>query len=166
MKLAELREEYRNVMEAIEASCDEGGAIDPALKSTLDGIVCDLSDKLSNYAGIIITMTAQQKIIDQEIDRLQRQSKSAGEHIDFLKACAKAAMVEAGMTRIETGVRKLRIQNNSQAALLIADPAKVPEQFWYQPPKEIENSALRFAIEEGQEIEGVRLERGTHLRVS
>jgi hypothetical protein len=166
MKLTELREEYRNILEAIEASCDEGGVIDPALMSVLSGIQCDIHDKLGNYAGMIVSLSAQQKILDAEADRLKRQSKSAGEHISFLKDRAKAAMVEAGFEKLDVGVRKLRIQNNSQAALHIEDPAKVPDRFWYQPPKEISNEQLREAIAVGEQIEGVKLERGTHLRVA
>ncbi len=165
MRLCELREEYRNVMDAIEASCDEGCQIDPELAATLNGIVSDLNTKLGNYAGIIVTLTAQQKIVDAEVERLKRQSKSAGEHIDFLKTAAKLAMVEAGIEKIEAGLRKLRIQNNSQAALTV-DATKLAERYWRQPPPVPDNDGIRADIEAGIEVEGAVLQRGTHLRVS
>lgn len=166
MRLCELSEEFQNVLESIEAACDEGGVVPPDLMSVLDGIQGRLEDKLGNYAGMIKSLAAQKKMVDDERDRLNRQSKSAESHIDFLKSRAKDAMEKAGIEKLTVGTRSLRIQKNSVATLTIADESKVPDTFWYQPPKEIEREAVRKAIAEGQEIEGVTLATGNHLRVS
>lgn len=168
MKLVELRAEYRNILEAIEASCDEGGVIDPALMATLNGVVADIETKLGNYAGIIVHLSAQQKIIGGEIERLSKQYKSAGEHVAFLKDVAKSAMVEAGMTKLENGVRKLSIcGNGGKKPVKISNPDKVLEAYWVQPPKEIDSETLRHDLELGIPVEGATLEeRGTHLRVT
>jgi len=165
VRLTELTQAYQNVLEAIESTCDEGGQIDTALAETLAGISGDLRDKLGAYAGIIVHLKAQQGIIDAEVDRLKRQSKSAEAHIDYLKATAKAAMKTAGMTHLEVGVRKLRIQANGMAALVIADESKVPDSYWYQPPKVIDNEGLRGALKAGVPVEGCELVNGDHLRV-
>jgi Siphovirus Gp157 len=166
MRLCDLMEQYRNILEAIEATCDEGGVIDPELVTVLNGVTASLEEKLANYAGMIVSLTAQKKIIDGEIDRLERQSVSADDHIRFLKQAAMQAMTEAGLDKIEVGIRKLRIQANSQPALTIADPSKVPDEYWYQPPKEIDNEGLRSALKAGVPVEGCELVTGKHIRVS
>lgn len=168
MKLVELRTEYRNILEAIEASCDDGGQVDPALMQTLNGVLASIQTKLENYAGLIVHLKAQQEILDHEAERLSKQSKSAGAHIDFLKDHAKAAMHEAGFDKLEVGVRKLRIQaNGGMLPLTIKDAAKVIETYWEQPPRIVDTVTLRKALEAGVPVEGAELgERGSHLRVS
>lgn len=166
MKLVELKEEYQNILEAIESTCDDGGMVDPELAKVLHEMQGKIEEKLGAYAGIIVTLAAQQKIVDAEAERLKRQSKALADHIAFMKEAAKQAMKLSGIEKLEVGVRKLRIQKNSQPALTIAEPDKLPAEFWVQPPKEISNEYVREALKSGRVIEGCTLTYGDHVRVS
>ncbi len=75
-------------------------------------------------------------------------------------------MEAAGLERLTVGTRKLWIQANGQAALVIPDEAAVPDNFWMQPPKVIDREAVRNALTEGIPVDGAELVKGTHLRVT
>ncbi|MHB1950148.1 MAG: siphovirus Gp157 family protein [Acidiferrobacteraceae bacterium] len=163
MKLVDLRAEFHAVLSLIEATCDDGGVADPGLMLRLKQVECDITEKLGNYAGMLLTLKGQKAILDDEIEKLRKRSAAIGESMEWMKCLAKDTMVEHGLTKVESGVRKLRIQQNSVASLLI-DEALLPKELYMQPPPVPDKESIREMLAHGDEIPGAKLELGTHLR--
>jgi hypothetical protein len=165
MRLADIRDDYRAVLRDIEATADDGGMIDAALMDRLDSIVAARDDKLFAIAGMIKELSAERNAADHERERLARQVRSAEKSIDYLKSICKAAMEEAGIETFARGSRRLRIQQNSQPALVVTDPLLVPHDHWREV-RQIDSIGLRAALEAGVPVPGAELRKGDHLRVT
>ena len=73
-------------------------------------------------------------------------------------------MKSHGLKSVNAGIFTVRTVKNSVATLTVHVPAdQLPERFWKIEP---DNDELRHAISTGDEVEGVTLEKGEHIRFS
>ena len=81
-----------------------------------------------------------------------------------LKQRLQDDMKRHGLNTVDAGIFTVRTVKNSVATLTVHIPAdQLPERFWKIEP---DNDELRFAISGGDEVEGVTLEKGEHIRFS
>ena len=72
-------------------------------------------------------------------------------------------MKHHGMQKVEAGIFTVRTHKNSIPTLTVnADPEDLPKEF---QKIEADTDELRYALARGDEIKGVTLEKGEHIRI-
>ncbi len=165
MKLYEITEEFKEIWHDIEDACDEGdGEIPPELKERLDKNRENFNEKLRCIATIMKQLQYASEACKAEEARLSAQRKAADKNYEWLRDYAKAAMDSRGLEGVQAGSFKLSLQN-SPPALRIVDETHVPEEYWFQPPREINKPLLKAALLDGEQLLGAVITTEKHLRI-
>lgn len=165
MTLYDLNIQFATILEMAE-----DGDIDPQLiADTLEGVEGDIEAKLDSYGVVVNELLTDAAKIDTEIKRLMAKKKVINNNIDRMKSAVMATMVNLDKKKVAGERFTWQIQKNGGKAPLIFDDwfdtLALPEdlQDWEVTP---DKDAIRKALEEGADIEGVRIgERGESLRL-
>jgi len=123
--------------------------------------------KLKGYAQIILNLSAQKKMVDEEKKRLSKRSEALGNSVHKLKDMVQYFMNVAELKKVQAGAFTFTECKNGGLAPLVIEalPAGLPEKYQVHTI-EANNSLIREDLKNGVEIENVRLgERGTNVRV-
>lgn len=153
MKLYELTEAYKNIYD-LE---------DDSLTETLDTIQGAIEEKAVNMAYVIKNIDGDIDAIDKEINRLQERKKSAKNKQTRLKNYLKDSMEQIGMEKLSTPIFNFNIQKNPPA-LIVEDESKIDDKYFIVE-KTLDKKAIKEAIKQGAEIEGVSLKQSESLRI-
>lgn len=153
MKLYELTEAYKNIYELEDESLNEA----------LDTIKGAIEEKAVNMAYVIKNIDGDIDAIDKEINRLQERKKSAKSKQTSLKNYLKGSMEQLGIKKLKTPVFSFNIQKNAPA-LTVEDNSKIDDKFFIIE-KTLDKKAIKEAIKQGAEIEGVSLKQSESLRI-
>lgn len=161
MTLLEAAAEYRHITDVLQdADIDE-----QTLKDTLEAEAWPVELKANNYCIVIGNLEASADAIKQLEERLCRRRKSMEGRVKFLRDRLKQAMEIAGMKRIDAPQFSISVQMNPPA-VDVFEPDLVPNQYLRYPappPPEPNKTAIREAIESGEDVPGARLTRSTKL---
>lgn len=124
----------------------------------------DLNAKLVNYGFVVKQEQANIDSLQAEIDRLTRLKKSRQGTVDLLKSRMQTAMTDNNLTKIDDPILPIRLQNNPKSVRLDIDPIHLPQEF-QKVAITADKTAIKKAIESGQEVKGVVLEQGQSLRI-
>lgn len=103
MKLYELDNEYLDFIAAVE----DGTIPEDAIEDTLEMLNGDYKDKLDNTVCAIKNLTAEAKMIDEEIKALTARKKAKENSVDYLKGCVSRSMQCRGETSFESARNKV-----------------------------------------------------------
>ena len=151
-QLADLDLDATTVADTIEAS----------------GLTDDIAQKATGIEMVARSMEMHTPAIEAEIARLgalksQRQKKAQG-----LRDYLKSNMQAAGITKLESPLFKIALQNNP-AAVEIYEPGLIPSEFMKTPeppPPAPDKAAIKNALKAGIEVQGARLTQGVRLVVT
>ena len=151
-QLADLDLDATTVQDTIEAS----------------GIVDDIAQKATGIEMIARSMEMHTPAIDAEIDRLCALKKQRTRKAQGLRDYLKSNMQAAGITKLESPLFKIALQNNPPA-VEIYEPGLIPAEFMKTPetpPPAPDKTAIKAALKAGKEVQGARLTAGQRLVVS
>lgn len=140
---------------------------DPALADTLDGI-CDLPDTLAAMVRRMQELKADAEGLVAYEKRLQARREAKLATAARLRDRVQHYMDEAALAKLERPDFLVTWRRN-QPPLVIADdvtPEALPERF-VRVKREIDRTALRAAVEAGEQVPGVQLgnpTRGIQIR--
>lgn len=150
---------YLQVQELIEQ-----GELDPQmLQDTLEGIQGEIEEKADGYAKIIKNLTKDVDGLKAEEKRLADRRKAIENHIKGLKLNLESSMVAIDKKKFKTDMFSFGIQKNP-AKLVIDDGVEVPKEF-IKVVESTDTTALKKAVKEGLELEGVSLVQTESLRI-
>jgi hypothetical protein len=159
VKLYELAENYTALQSlALDPDTDQ-----QAIADTLESIEGAIQEKGENIAGLLIEMEHMASIIRSEELRLAARRKTLEGRADRLKQYLQQNMELAGLDTIKTPTVTLKIQANPWR-VDIEEGTKIPEAYT-KIKVEPDKTALKKALESGEQIEGVRLVRDHSLRI-
>ena len=98
--------------------------------------------------------------IDDQIKTLQAKKKKMTSELDQFKDELRESMVEHGVTRIESDDILFRLDKPS-TVVKITDEGAIPDKFW-RVKKEVDKTAVKKALQVGDEVEGAELSEGKH----
>jgi hypothetical protein len=133
-----------------------------------------LTDEISTKAqGIEMVARSAEMFfpaIDAEIERLQALKAHRQKIAQGLRDYLKSNMEAAGIEKIECPLFKIAIKKNPPAVEIL-DEQQIPQSFWVTPePKppvaRPDKTAIKKAIQAGQEVAGAKLVQGTRLDIS
>lgn len=166
MKLYEIAVEYQNFLEAIE----NGDIPEEAIIDTLESITSILEDKADNIACLIKNMSAEAEAIKAEEAKLSERRKAKEKQVDRLKEYLSTTLLASGYTKIETARNKITFRKSESVA--VDDEAEFIKwamsnddaYLTYKDPT-INKTAVKEALKNGIELNGVRIESKQNLQI-
>jgi hypothetical protein len=158
--------------EAVKAA---GGELPPELESLLNEVEGNFQEKVERTALVIRNQMANALAAQSEADRLRKIAATYTNQADTLKTYLHAQLQRVGATRIQTARAKVWTQTNGRPSIRLADPEVIPEEFrrvrvefdGQAAYESLKDAGLIPTPEEGAvEINGLVVERGTHLRIN
>lgn len=124
-----------------------------------------LDKKLVGYGFVVKNLTGELDSVDNEIKRLTAIKKAKTAQIDILKNRMQSAMMDNNLTKIDDPILPIRLQDDSQKSVrLDIDPIHLPTEF-QKVAITADKTAIKKALEQGQEVKGAVLEQGQHIRI-
>lgn len=146
----------------------EDPELDPqTLADTMEGIEGELEDKADNYARVMKNMEADLNGIKAEIERLSTRKKTIENNIKRMKEALQFSMETTGKTKFKTELFSFGIRKNAPAVVM-DEPyiENVPERFLKYSDPTINRIAIKEAIQNGEDLEGLaHLEQSTSLSI-
>ena len=163
MTIYEITNDYLQLMQMMDDP-----ELDPqTLADTMEGIEGELEDKADNYARVMKNMEADLNGIKAEIDRLSTRKKTIENNIKRMKEALQFSMETTGKTKFMTELFSFGIRKNAPAVVM-DEPyiENVPERFLKYSDPTINRSAIKEAIQNGEDLEGLaHLEQSSSLSI-
>lgn len=163
MTLYQITNDYMQLMQMMEDP-----EMDPqTLSDTMEGIEGELEVKAESYAKVMKNLEADVVGIKAEIDRLSERKKTIENNIKNMKEVLQFAMETTGKTKFKTELFSFGIRKNAPAVVM-DEPyiENVPERFLKYSEPTINRSAIKEAIQKGEDLEGLaHLESSTSLSI-
>ncbi len=162
MNLYEIANNYLSAFQQIEqaeSEAEEKEAMSELLKSE-----DDLTNKIENFVRFLKNTEAEAEKFKAEEKRIAEKRKSLENKAKNGKAFLKDTLEYFGLDTVQTDLFKVSIQN-SQYSLIVDDESMIPKEYFKQNPVLDKKRLKDEMLETGELIEGVHLEKGTHLRI-
>lgn len=169
--------QYVDILDRIIEAVESGVEPDDSVLRLFDEVFAARQDKTDGVVHFLRAIESRIAFLRSEeaFDRQRRES--AEKALVKFKEYLKSTLEAHGVQNAEGRKEKLWIQTNSQEALIIDDeslldlatlPADHPLRQYVvtHVSYRLNKPAIANAIKNGTVIEGVRLERGSHLRFS
>lgn len=161
--LYEITQDYLKIM-----SMMDDPDLDPqTLADTMEAVEGELEIKAENYAKVIRNLEGDIAAIKLELDRLSAKKKALENNIKYMKSALQMAMETTGKTKFKTELFSFGIRKNAPSVIM-DEPyiENVPERFLKYSEPTINRSAIKEAIQNGEDLEGLaHLESSTSLNI-
>ncbi|WP_406698544.1 siphovirus Gp157 family protein [Singulisphaera sp. Ch08] len=164
MRLYELAEEYRRVIDAIEES---DGELSPTLEADLDAIEGPFEAKIESCCALVDEFERDEEAAKKAADRLKKREVAFGNRAKRIRKYVQDCMERAGVKKVSRPGFSAWIQANNASAKWTGDPDAIPPEFmrWETSIKFDATSAIE-SWKAGEKLpEGVVVGQGTHLRI-
>lgn len=100
--------------------------------------------------------------IDSQLKTLQAKKKKMQGELDAFKDELREGMAESGILRIENADHGILFRLDAPSKRVdIEDESAIPEKF-YRVKKELDRTAIKKALEVGDDVSGAKLVEGKH----
>ena len=123
MKLYEIAESYKNLLEVLE-NTEENEELQELVKKSMEEIEGDLTEKCKNICMIIKNYEADIKAYKEEEKRLATNRKRLEKSLDNLKDYLFTSLKYSGVTKVNAGTFKLAVRKNP-VKLVVEDESKI-----------------------------------------
>jgi len=133
-----------------------------AVIDTLEGI--GVEGKIEDYCYVINQLVADTAMIDTEIERLKMKKAQAKGGIERMKKALLAYMTAADIKKTNAGTFTLSLRKSK--SVVVSDISKIPEKYIkVKTTTEPDKTALKKAIEAGENIEGATVQTNNNLQI-
>lgn len=158
--LFQIQHQYLELMRQVE---DAEGEITPEIDQALSITENRLMEAAVNIAGIIKTFDYNEDIVKAEIDRLTNLKHKIAKSKELLKNRLSQSMQQFGIDRIESPTLTLSFRKSK--AVEIIDELEIPAVYFNQPPPKPDKTAIKEAIQHGEEVPGAELVERLNLQI-
>jgi len=130
------------------------------IADTLEGDSPAIQAKIESYCYVILNMETIPDAIEAEEKRLAERRKAYKKRIESIKEWLRTNMQMAGISKIESPVFTVALQNNPPA-VVIDDASLIPADYMRAPdapPPAPDKALIKQAINDGFEVAGARLQ--------
>lgn len=143
---------------------DEMVENDSSLVEYLDGVQMQLQEKVNNIVRYSRNLELTAEMIDVEIKRLSELKNVYKNKSDSLKDYISYSMQKNGIEKVETDIARLSFRKSQTVE--IEDISKLPERFVVtKVSKTPDKKAIKEAIENGEAVEGARIDTHNNLQI-
>lgn len=145
---------------ALQNKLEELNFDEQTIEDTLEGDSLAIQAKIESYAFVIRNMEALPETIKAEEKRLADRRKAIEKRVDNIKEWLLINMQHAGITKIESPVFTVALQNNPPS-LVVDNESLIPADYFKQPetpPPALDKTLVKKAIADGYEVPGAHIE--------
>jgi|SRR5699024_4387476 len=157
MKLYEIPTLYQQLLDMAEDT-------EVDFSEALNELEGDFDIKAENLVKVMRTLEAKEKAYKDEMDRLNEQRKVIKNSVQGLKEYLQDSMQMMGKKKVEGKLFTVAIQK-SPPTLKIDDDKYIPDGYWIPQPPKLDRKELLQDMKLGEEIEGVEIVQGEHVRI-
>ena len=167
MTLYELMTAYKDFLSAVE----NGDIPEEAISDTLESIEGDIDEKIDNIACMLKVLEAEEKAIKDEEDRLAQRRKVKANTRNRLKEYLSEMMLSMGKTEFESSRNKITFRKTPGKVVFDDEKAFIEwaqvnaDSFLNYGKPTVDKTAIKVALTNGAEIEGVRIEIGQSMTI-
>lgn len=151
-----------------DMACDQGdddGRITPDFVNALNSLEGEIGYQMEGLCYVLKNVTSLRDQLKAEAAMLQQRAGRLSEKEQQIKDCLRSILERGGETKRQAGRFTVRIQRNAQPSVLILDMDQIPAKFDRQQPREINRHAVLDAMKAGEDVPGVEVSVGSHVRV-
>src|SRR5699024_5006448 len=157
MKLYEIPTLYQQLLDMAEDT-------EVDFSEALDSLEDAFEEKAENIVKIMRTLEAKEKAYKDEVDRLNAQRKTLNNRVQALKDYMQENRYEKGKKKIESGM--YTVENKKTPPTIKMDEDKyIPDGHWNPQTPQLDRKKLLQDMKIGEEIEGVEIVQGEHVRI-
>ena len=167
MTLYEMLTAYKDFLTAVE----NGDIPEEAIADTLEGIESSIDDKIDNIVSMIKSLAAEEAAIKAEEERLAQRRKSKANLQDRLKNYLSDMLIAMGKTEFENPRHKISFRKtpgkvvfDDEKAFIEWAVVNADNLLNYGKPT-VDKTAIKTALADGVELEGVRIESGQSMTI-
>lgn len=143
---------------------ENGGEITPEIEEALAINEGQFTQKAEDYGHAILNLKAMSAAAKTEKDRLANLQKFYDNAQKRLEAALVAAMQVFGQERVENATMRLSLRHTT--ATEIDDLAALPKEYKTTKVEEVaDKTAIKKAIQSGEEVQGAHLVENVSLQI-
>lgn len=129
-------------------------------------IKTDLINKNQNIIAVIRNRDLEIEAIDKEIERLNKLKQYKKNSLDRFKGYVKDTLINSGIEKIETPLGKISFTATQKTE--VYDMSLLDRKFIRVVPakEEPDKTAIKKAINAGEEVQGARIIKDKNLKIS
>lgn len=155
--------EITGKFELIQSLIEEG-ADEEIFEEALSNINAELAEKLEGYAMVIKNMESDVEGFKSEEKRLADRRRAMENKIKRMREDMQESMTTAGQKKVKGNRFSFNVQN-SPMSLKVNDDKWIPEGYWIPQEPKLNRKELLDDLKQGEEIPGVEITQGEHLRI-
>lgn len=167
MTLYEMMTAYKDFLTAVE----NGDIPEEAIADTLEGIESSIDEKIDNIACMLKSLAAEEAAIKAEEERLAQRRKSKVNLQDRLKNYLSDMLLAMGKTEFENPRHKISFRKtpgkvvfDDEKAFIEWAQVNADSLLNYGKPT-VDKTAIKVALANGAELNGVRIESGQSMTI-
>lgn len=161
LTLYQLAAEYKD----LERTLTESDLDEQTIADTLEAESGDLESKMVAVASVAENHAATAEQVDKAIKQMQARSKALKNKEQRLRDYLLDHMLSTGIEKIQCPHFVIKPAKNP-ARVDIEDERQVPDKFWVtKETKSIDKTAIKEAIDGGEEVPGAALRQGRRLSI-
>lgn len=128
------------------------------IADTLEGIECELGDKLDAIMLYARNLEGQAKTLDEESKRLSDRKKSFENQVKNLKKYALDCLLKSGLDKFKTTKNTFTARKGSTSVVIDNEDLLPNDLVQVQVVTTPDKKAIKEAIEKGKKVAGAHLE--------
>ena len=162
MHLYEITADYRQAL----ATLEDMDLPPEVVADTIEGLAGALEEKGRNVAAFMQHLEADAKAMLDAESRIAARRKAVEARAAWLREYLHRNMVAADITEISCPEFVLRIRQNP-VKVVVDDADSIPADYQVEIPAttRLDKKLVKSAIEDGYDVPGAHLERGTRLDI-
>lgn len=160
MNLYELEDNLLQVVELANSAKPEDQQL---FADTIESLQDSIADKAIGYGKVINQLVADEKQLADKIKHDQERKRALSNNISRLKLALQHGMETAGKDKIKDIDLSIWIQNNP-VSVAVTDDKLIPGEFT-EIEKKLNKTAIKQALNDGEEVPGAKLVQTRSIRI-
>ncbi|MCT3570252.1 siphovirus Gp157 family protein [Levilactobacillus brevis] len=160
MNLYELEGNLLHVVELANSAKPEDQQL---FADTIESLQDSIADKAIGYGKVINQLVADEKQLADKIKHDQERKRALSNNISRLKLALQHGMKTAGKDKIKDIDLSIWIQNNP-VSVAVTDDKLIPGEFT-EIEKKLNKTAIKQALNDGEEVPGAKLVQTRSIRI-
>jgi hypothetical protein len=165
--LYKLAGEYQRLMDlATDDEADHSMGLPQEFVETLESLEGEITTKLEGCCRAVKSMVSLKNAIDEEAAALRLRASRLDKAVEELKGYMQYNLEQMEIKKVTAGIFKLTICQNSQPSVIVLDLDAVPSKFDKPQERQVSLTQIRDAVKAGEQVPGVDVVHGSHLRIA
>lgn len=160
MNLYELEGNLLNVVELANSAKPEDQQL---FADTIESLQDSIADKAIGYGKVINQLVADEKQLTEKMSHDRDRKRILSNNISRLKLALQHGMETAGKDKIKDIDLSIWIQNNP-VSVAVTDDKLIPGEFT-EIEKKLNKTAIKQALNDGEEVPGAKLVQTRSIRI-